>query len=246
MRNLSQALLGTMLLLLAQLSLAEVNHGLLDGVLKANVKEGQVNYPGIAADKSFATYLEQLAAPATLGSKPEKLVYYMNAYNALTIQGILDGKSPSTFLGRQNFFKLTKYKLAGEDITLDTIEHGILRKLDEPRVHFSIVCASSSCPKIRPDAYTSAKLEAQLDENARSFINDTSRNRYDKNDKTAYLSQIFKWFEGDFVKNAGSVQKFIAKYAADRDVAKELAQDGYKIKYNDYNWDLNGSSPGKR
>ncbi len=222
---------------------AQVDHGLFDSVLKAHTKDGQVNYPAVAADKSFATYLEQLATTPAPSAKNEKLVYYMNAYNALAMKGIIDGKSPSNFIGRQIFFKSTKFKIAGGDNSLHNIEHEILRKLDEPRIHFAIVCASSSCPKIRSDAFTVAKLEEQLEDNTKRFINDPTRNRYDKSGKVASISQIFKWFADDFEKSTGTVQKYIAKYVNDAEVAKELAADGYKVKYLDYSWNLNGTAP---
>lgn len=231
------------LILAAASAFAEVDHGLYDGVLKAHTKDGQVNYPAIGADKSFATYLEQLAAAPVPSAKNDKLVFYMNAYNALAMKGILDGKSPSNFIGRQLFFKFAKFNLADGETNLHNIEHEILRKLDEPRIHFAIVCASESCPKIRSDAFTAARLEEQLDDNTRRFVNDPTRNRFDKKEKIAYLSQIFKWFAEDFEKSAGSAQKFIAKYVSDPDVAKELAADGYKVKYLDYSWNLNGTAP---
>lgn len=237
--------LSAALLIVATSAYAEVDHGLFDSVLKAHTKDGQVNYPGVAADKSFATYLEQLATMPAPSAKNEKLVTYMNAYNALAMKGIIDGKSPSGFIGRQIFFKTTKFKIAGGESSLQNIEHEILRKLGEPRIHFSIVCASSSCPKIRNDAYSLAKLEDQLEDNARRFVNDSSRNRFDKAEKIAHLSQIFKWFADDFEASAGSVQKFISKYVADADVAKELAAGNYKIKYLDYDWNLNGTPPPK-
>ena len=235
--------LFAVLILTAASAFAEVDHGLYDSVLKAHTKEGHVNYPAIGADKSFATYLEQLAVAPAPSAKNDKLVFYMNAYNALAMKGILDGRSPSNFIGRQLFFKSAKFKLAGGETNLHNIEHEILRKLDEPRIHFAIVCASVSCPKIRRDAFTAAKLEEQLDDNTRRFVNDPTRNHFDKKEKIAYLSQIFKWFAEDFEKSAGSAQKFIAKYVSDPDVAKELAADGYKVKYLDYDWNLNGTAP---
>ncbi len=233
-------------ILVAPSAFADVDHGLFQNVLKAHVRDGQVNYPGVAADKSYASYLSQLAIAPAPSSNNEALVLYMNAYNAFAMKGILDGKSPSNPFTRHRFFKSAKYPLTGRETNLHTIEHEILRKLDEPRIHFSIVCISSSCPKIRSDAYTAAKLEGQLDENTRSFINDPTRNRYDRKEKVAYLSQIFNWFATDFEKNAGSVQKFIAIYVSDPEVAKDLAVDGYKIKYLDYNWSLNGTPPTKQ
>ena len=231
------------LILTAASAFAEVDHGLYDSVLNAHTKDGQVNYPAIAADKSFSTYLEQLAAAPAPSAKNDKLVFYMNAYNALAMKGILEGRSPSNFIGRHLFFKSAKFKLAGGETNLHNIEHEILRKLDEPRIHFSIVCASVSCPKIRRDAFTAAKLEEQLGDNTHRFVNDPTRNHFDKKEKIAYLSQIFKWFAEDFEKSAGSAQKFIAKYVSDPDVAKELAADGYKVKYLDYDWNLNGTAP---
>jgi hypothetical protein len=237
-----KTLLAALLLVVAP-AFAEVDHGLYDSVLKAHTKDGQVNYPAIAAEKSFATYLDQLATAPVPSRKNDKLVFYMNAYNALAMKGILDGKSPSNFFGRQLFFKSAKFKLAGGETNLHNIEHDILRRLDEPRIHFAIICASMSCPKIRSEAFTVARLEEQLDDSTRRFINDPTRNRFDKKDKIAYLSQIFKWFAEDFEKSAVSPQKFIAKYASDGDVAKELAADGYKVKYLDYDWTLNGTAP---
>jgi hypothetical protein len=86
-------------------------------------------------------------------------------------------------------------------------------------------------------------LDAQLDENARAFINDTTRNRFNKDNKTAEISEIFKWFAEDFNANAGSVQKYIAQYVNDAEVAKGLAAGEYKIGYLNYNWNLNGTPP---
>lgn len=238
--------LAPMLLLLATAASADpIDSSGFDAVLHAHVKGGVVDYPAIAADERFSAFIDALARPAALGNKQDKLVYYMNAYNALAMKGIINGLSPSSFFGRQHYFKLASYRLNGQDVNLDALEHTIIRSLGEPRIHFSIVCASRSCPKQRSDAYTTAMLEMQLEENAREFINDTSRNRFDKQAKIAYLSEIFKWFAEDFVKSAGSVQKFIARYAGDPDVTRDLLNDSYQIRYNTYDWNLNGPPPGK-
>jgi hypothetical protein len=227
----------------APVSAQGVAHDAFDKVLRENVRDGQVNYPGIQKDAGFKGYIQQLAAPAKLGSKNEKFVYYMNAYNALAIQGILDGLSPSGFLGRQRYFKSKEWKLAGEDITLYNLEHKILRPMGDARIHFAIVCASRSCPKIRSEAYALGKIDAQMDDNARAFINDPTRNRFDKDKKTAQISEIFKWFAEDFNANAGSVQKYIANFVKDPEVAKGLAAEQYKISYLNYDWNLNGTPP---
>ncbi|HVF65692.1 MAG TPA: DUF547 domain-containing protein [Casimicrobiaceae bacterium] len=213
-----------------------------DTLLRANVNAGQVNYPGFQDAAELKTYLASLAKPVDLKTRPEQLAYNINAYNAYAIQGILDGLSPSTFFGRLRYFKNTQWPLAGRRIALHDIEHEVLRPLGDPRIHFAIICASKSCPFLRSEAYTAAKLDAQLDEQARQFINDPSRNRFDKATKTAQLSEIFKWFEDDF-KGPGSLQKYLAKYANDADVAKILASDGFKVDWIPYDWSLNGTPP---
>ena len=118
----------------------------------------------------------------------------------------------------------------------------MLRPLGDPRIHFAIICASKSCPFLRSEAFAAAKLDAQLDAQARQFINDPSRNRFDKASGTAALSEIFKWFEEDF-RGAGSLQKYLAKYADDPEVARMLAADGFRIEWMTYDWSLNGTPP---
>jgi len=215
----------------------------LDRALHRHVKGGAVDYPAIAGDADFRAYFASLAAPASLGSRTDKLVYYMNAYNGLAIQGILEGFSPSSFFGRVRFFKLKDWRLNGGETNLYDLERDLIIPLGEPRIHFSIVCASKSCPKLRSEAYTAGGLEAQMQENARTFINDPTRNRFERERQVAYLSEIFKWYEGDFSKAAGSVQKYLARYVNDPEVARGLSAERYAIEWIDYDWSLNGIPP---
>jgi Protein of unknown function, DUF547 len=221
-----------------------ISHTAFDTLLRANVKDGQVNYPAFQNNEVFDSYVQQLAKPIALEGKADKLVYYINAYNALAIKGIVDGYSPSGALSRTNYFFVKKWDVAGQSLTLDGLEKTYLKPVDS-RIHVAVVCASKSCPKLRSDAFSTDKLEAQLDENARAFANDGFRNRFDKQQKTAHVSQIFDWHEKDFVRDAGSVQKWLAKYVSDPEVAKDLAADAYKIEYIKYDWSLNGTQPGK-
>ncbi|MEP7276143.1 MAG: DUF547 domain-containing protein [Betaproteobacteria bacterium] len=211
-----------------------------DASLHANVNDGVVAYPGFRADAGFRGYVDALAKPGTPGEGRERLAHYINAYNALAIQGILDGLSPSTLFGRARYFKFKEWPLDGRSITLYDLEHQLLRPLGEPRIHFAIVCASKSCPRLRPEAYTAARLDAQLDEQARGFVNDPSRNRFDRATRTAHLSEIFNWFDEDFRAAAGSTQKYLARYVADPAIAQELAADTYKVEWIPYDWNLNG------
>ncbi|MBA3775023.1 MAG: DUF547 domain-containing protein [Betaproteobacteria bacterium] len=236
--------IGLALLFAAGTSLAQgIDHAPFDALLRANVKNGVVNYSGFQNNAAFKQYVESLSKPAKLETKADQIAYYSNAYNALAIQGILDGLSPSSFLGRARYFKTKEWPLNGRNITLYDLEHKILRPLGDPRVHFAIICASKSCPFLRSEVYSAAKLEGQLDEQAKQFINDPFRNRFDKATKTAHLSEIFKWFDEDFSGPAGSAQKYIAKYVADQDAAKGLAGGSYLTEWIPYDWSLNGTPP---
>lgn len=218
-------------------------HSLFDTVLRNNVIDGKVNYAGIAADPGFFDYLEKLEVPPRFSTREMELAYWINAYNALAIKGILDGQSPDSLFGRYFYFKSTKYKVGGREINLYDLEREILIPMHEPRIHFAIVCASASCPKLLSSAYTAGKLEQQLESNARDFINDPTRNRFDREWKVAYLSKIFDWYAEDFEKQSGTVQRYLARYIDDPGLAKELETDSYEIKYLKYDWSLNGSAP---
>jgi hypothetical protein len=216
---------------------------LLDDVLQAHVVDGKVDYPGIAADPKFTQYLQQLEAKPVFKSRQDALAYWINAYNALAIQGILDGRSPQTVFGRLGYFKNTKYAVGGRKINLYDLEREVIIPLGEPRIHFAINCASASCPKLFPTVYTADKLETQLETSARTFINDSTRNAFDRDKNVAYLSKIFHWFEEDFRQHAGSVQKYVARYVDDPALAQALANESYVVKYAKYDWSLNGIPP---
>jgi hypothetical protein len=221
---------------------SEVSHDRFDEVLKTHVSDGWVDYNGIAADRRFADYVKRLeiSDAQKFSSPKERLVFWINAYNALAIQGILKGSSPKSFFGKIGFFYNDKYRVGGVDTNLYDLEHKILRPLGEPRIHFAIVCASKSCPRLRAEAYAPNRLNEQLDESARRFINDPSRNRFDREKKVAHLSKIFDWFDDDFAQHSGSVARYVARYVDDPTLAEELVAGHYKIKYLDYLWDLNG------
>jgi len=219
-----------------------LDHAPFDALLRANVRNGVVNYPGFQNNVAFRNYIDALAASRTFAGKNDELAYYINAYNALAIEGILQGLSPASLLGRARYFKFKEWPVNGKSITLYDLEHKIIRPLGEPRIHFAIICASKSCPFLRPEAFAATKIDQQLDEQARQFVNDTFRNRFDAKTRTAHLSEIFNWFDEDF-KGAGSTQRYIARYASDPDVARGLAADEYKIQWIDYDWNLNGTPP---
>ena len=215
-------------------------HGLFDQVLSQHVKNGRVDYKSIESDPRFTQYLNSISVsePDKFLSREEKLAFWINAYNALAIRGIIDGRSPSSFFGRIGYFKLANYIAGNRQINLYDLEREILVPLGEPRIHFAIVCASVSCPPLRSEAYVASQLEQQLEANASTFINNPSKNRFDGD--TVYISKIFDWFQKDFSTHSGSVQKYLAQYVEDPDFMQKLAAEALKIRHLAYNWHLNG------
>lgn len=217
------------------------SHQPFDAALRAHVRNGQVEYPGLAADPGFAAYVRDLdrVDPEALRTREEKLAFWINAYNALAIQGILLGDSPVTTAGKYRYFIKRTYRVGGGALNLWGLEHQLLIPLGEPRVHFAINCASRSCPVLQPQVYRPDTLDSQLEAAARQFINDPQRNRFDRAQKTAHLSMIFKWYDDEFETAAGSVLSYIARYLDDPGLARELGT--YTVRYLPYDWSLNGT-----
>ena len=126
--------------------------------------------------------------------------------------------------------------VGGKETTLHVIEHEILRKMGDPRIHAAIVCASVSCPDLRQEAFTAENLDVQLDDQLKQFLANPGKGlKIDRVDKRISLSRIFDWFEEDF-EPKGGVLKFIARYVPEKD--REWIAKG-SVSYLDYNWDLN-------
>ena len=195
------------------------DHSLFSAILGDHVREGLVDYRALAGDRRLDVYLEELSRtdPGEITDGRERLAFWLNAYNAFTLKLIVthlplesirdisvDGKGPwdIPFVG-----------IAGRRLTLNQIEHEIIRpEFQEPRVHMALVCAAFSCPPLREEAYHGPELEAQLEDNTRRFLADSTKNRYDASTGTLELSEIFSWFGGDFHPRYGSVEKFVRKY----------------------------------
>lgn len=222
--------------------LAKPDYSMLDDLLLSHVDNGFVDYDGIALDPRLDDFIDQLAttAPEDLATPAEQKAFYINAYNAIAIRGILDGQSPDSLFGRSRFFKRMRFDVLGESMSLEDIEHGRLRPMGDARIHFAIVCASLSCPRLASRAYRPATLDAQLDTAAEQFLNDPTRNVFDSNRRVAYVSQIFDWFEEDFVANAGSLQNYMARFVTDQASARVLRGENFEVNFREYDWGLNG------
>lgn len=224
---------------------AAVDHSAFDKLLKKHVSEkGLVDYKGFKADeKAFTQYLDLLSKnkPGSSAPKAEQMAYWINAYNAYTIRLILDHYPVQSIKDIGSKIKIPFvttpwaakfFSIAGEKMSLDNIEHGILRKkYDDPRIHFALVCASVSCPRLRNEAYTAAKLDSQLDDQGRDFLNNPAKNKVGKS--SAQLSKYFDWYKGDWTKNGQTVAQWVNKYSTTKMDANA------SISYLDYNWHLN-------
>lgn len=219
----------------------------------------QVAYAGFAADRAaLKVYLDSLSAVAAAAfatwPKAERQAFLINAYNAFTVELILtrypDLKSIKDLGSLLNSpWKPKWITLLGGKVSLDDIEHAMLRKrgdYDDPRVHFGVNCASIGCPALREEAFVAARLDAQLDEQALRFMADRTRNRFNAQRGRLELSKIFDWFGEDFRlghRGVGSLPAFAARYA---DQLAEAAPErerirggGVEIAFTDYDWALN-------
>jgi len=220
-----------------------VQHGEWDVLVKKHVsKNGMVDYQGFLKDKKqLQVYLDKLSAnkPTSKWSKNEKMAFWINAYNAFTVKLILDHypinsikdiKKGIPFVN--SVWDITFIPMGKEKIDLNYIEHSILRKeFKDPRIHAAINCASFSCPLLRNEAYSASRLDEQLNDAMRRFVNDSERNQLDKSN--IKISKIFSWFAGDFKLNGLSVVDYLNKYA------KKRVQPNAKIDFLEYQWELN-------
>ncbi len=223
-----------------------VDHTLYADLLKKYVKDGVVNYRGFKNEENrLDEYLKALEGTDTSKlSRNEQLAFYINAYNATTIKFILSaypGVKSIRDLGGRIFdraFSKKIVRIEGKTISLDDLEHGIIRpRFKEPRVHFAVNCASKSCPPLISEPYQGSILDQQLDASTRAFLNNPEQNRLKGN--TLYVSKIFKWFEEDFNED---VVGFFLRFA-DMELKERLMtnRDNIKVKYLDYDWSLNGT-----
>jgi hypothetical protein len=218
--------------------------GLYAELLGRYVHDGQVDYAGLKKEEArLDLYLESLEKTDTgLLSPRDQFAFYINAYNAWTLKLILGaypGITSIKDLGSvfKSPWKIKIARIDGDVITLDDIEHAILRpRFKDPRIHFAVNCASRSCPVLGSEPYLGDILDRQLDGATRRFINDPRHNRLEGD--TLYVSSIFKWYAGDFDND---IVGFFIRFS-DGKPAQALTgnRTGVKIRYLDYDWSLNG------
>lgn len=239
----------------------DTSYAAFDALLKKHVKwlpdnkQSRVDYKALAADRAalqkvLAEWSAVTPAQFAAASREQQMVFLINAYNGFTLEVILTRypnlksiKDIGSLI--QSTWKKKFFTLLGEERHLDWIEHEQLRpKYNDPRVHSAVNCASIGCPALRPEAFTAARLDAQLDDGMQRFMADRTRNRYA--DGKLQVSMIFKWFREDFEKGHkgfGKVEDVMARYAdqlADAPADREkIKAKSVPIAHLEYDWSLN-------
>jgi hypothetical protein len=231
-----------------------------DRLLRTYVSaQGWVDYAALARERvALNRFLEEIGSVSSkeFKDRSEALAFWINAYNAFTLADVLDtvyGKYKSV-KQVSGFFDGRKHAAAGQELTLDEIEKKG-RNLHDPRIHFAIVCASTSCPKLQRFAYTGQALDRQLSQAAREFLADPNRGlRFDREHNELSVSPIFEWYAGDFTgfsSGAGSLWArakatvsgselldFIARYAPE-EISQLIPKNRPNLHYFRYDWSLN-------
>jgi hypothetical protein len=224
------------LLLVVQSAVAQsgISHSILNDLLQQNVSaKGAVDYKTLKSQKAkLDEYCKSISevTPKDTWTKQEKLAFWMNAYNAFTIDLIVSNYpiKSITALDNEKTWDVKRIKIGGKKYSLNDIENNILRKLGDARIHFGINCAAKSCPPLGNEAFTPENVEAKLEAATKKFINDKTANQLTA--KSAKVSKIFKWYAADFP----NLIAFLNKYSTTK-INKSAVVD-----YQDYDWSLNG------
>ncbi len=229
---------------------ATFDHRAFDALLRAHVREGRVDYDAFAAAPSFASYLGALskADPGRL-SPEERLAFWINAYNAYTIQLVNAHKERESIRNINKTLGVVKAKgpwnepivrAGGRVLSLDDVEQRIIRKeFQEPRIHFALVCAAVSCPPLRDEAYTGQRLTTQLQEQATAFLlRSPASNRVDVAARKVHLSPIFDWYKDDFGGTA-ALGRYVGGFHPPGPARTLLESGAFELVFTDYDWRLN-------
>ena len=232
------------------------HHALMTALLGEHVHYGRVDYAALQNDPRLDTYLAQLAAtdPDTIASRDDQLALWLNAYNAYTLKIVVDNYPIDSIndlhtgglvvghLLNKTVWDRKFVVVGGRTISLDDIEHGIVRKqFDDARIHFALVCAARSCPQLRTEAYEGYQLDVQLDDQGRIFFSEPLKNFFVPEEQTAYLSQLLAWYGDDFGANDEEILLYVTRFLPDELAdAIRSAPAEWDVDHTKYHWELNG------
>jgi hypothetical protein len=223
-------------------------------LLNDYVANGLVNYQGLIDDRMRLDRLVSSVATAdiSIATADQKLAFYINAYNILTLRSIVDAYPVKSIKDIDGVWDKKKWSITGKKLTLNQIEHDILRKdFTEPRIHVAIVCASMGCPPLPSTPYLADSLEIQLNRTASAFATTAIYNQIDPIKGVARLSAVFDWFGDDFIdkylmessfpslsrKENSSLSFIISHFPTDQ--MERLFATDFRIDYIEYDWSLN-------
>ncbi len=227
------------------------DHSGWSALLRAHVRAGLVDYDAFARSAEFGDYLGRLAsAQPDVLPQAEQLAFWINVYNAYTIQQVnAHGERRSIRNIQKSLDRLPlkgpwsepMVRAAGRTLTLDDVEHEIIRKqFREPRIHFALVCAALGCPPLLSEAYVGVRLEEQLEDQARVFLlHSPGMNRVDVASRTVFVSPILVWYRDDFGGGDASIGRFLARYWPEGAEKRLLASGAFELRETEYDWTLN-------
>ncbi len=237
-----------------QVDASGVDNMVWDYLLKSYVSSGLVDYDGMKKDYLFREYLRELGScnPEAIESQDGQLALACNAYNAFVINGVISHKINSTVNGFKvdgtDFFDLKEHIFAGRTISLNDLEHEIIRPtFKEPRIHVALVCAARSCPSIRAEAYVESRVREQLQDQSVQFANNLSYVDFDVEKKQLNLSPILKWYGDDWNERYpdGGYLAWIRELSnsqAIKDATNNVASGGATVGFFEYDWSLNSQA----
>lgn len=218
-------------------------------VLSNFVANARVDYSRLKASPAdLDAYLTEIAAVKSdefaAWPKEDRLALHVNLYNAQTLRLIIDHypvksiRSIGVLPGAA--WRELVVRFGGQVMSLDHLENKIIRvEYAEPRIHFALVCAAMSCPPLRAEPYLGARLPAQLDDQARRFLETKAKNRFDEATGTLWLSPIFEWYDGDFTTNGRTLEDYVKPLLPQVSATALGRATKVKIRYTDYDWTLN-------
>jgi hypothetical protein len=207
-----------------------------DKALRTHVKLGRVSYTALKRDRRG---VDAMAAAVAKLPETASLDAFINAYNVIVLKAVLDRYPIKSVQDVPGFFDKLRFEVAGRALTLNELENSVIRqRFKDARVHFALNCASTGCPPLLARAFRAADLDATLDELTRTFVGQRKNVEPDANYGRILLNELFKWYEADFVRDAGSLRDFLAKYSSDR-MKPDMLQKAWKLEFGKYDWSLN-------
>ncbi len=224
-----------------------IDHSAFDSLLRVHVRDGLVDYDAFRDAAAFRRYLTALAGASLAGADDEEqMAFWINVYNAYTIQLIITHGERESIRNVNRTLGVLRLKgpwsepivrAAGRTLTLDDVEHRILRKdFHDPRVHFALVSAAKGSPPLRSEAFTGAALDRQLFDQGARFLKDTTRNQIET--RFPRLSPIFTYYKADFGTGRSELGAYLATWF-DGDTKKKLESGRFGMREVPFDWSLN-------